>query len=208
MSLEKSGIIRSNKFVENGIYLTDKNDQTWLLLLDHQIFKSDGTRNLFTSSNAGNCSDPGLYSRLSIIDNYKYSDGNYYFMVDQDGYIFRWKQSNIPTSSSGSVTGYEFIENTQTGNKYILTSSGCGLRKMSGSTYLSFGTSQGSGNWYGALGAYAAWGLSVPGFGTTTTNAYTTDGGAAPKDYIKFYVRVDNFSIGSNRIIANNIIED
>jgi hypothetical protein len=72
--LTKTGIMYDN-MVEPFITLPD--GSYWQLMLFHYV---DGGHNLFTSSNATNCNDFGLYSRLKDINNFTYN-GKYEFYV-------------------------------------------------------------------------------------------------------------------------------
>jgi len=83
MAISKTGILSAN-LIEP--YLTLSDGSNWQLLLYHYV---DGGNNLFTSSNATDCNEWGLYSRLKWINEFTYND-KYEFYVRQDGVEHRW----------------------------------------------------------------------------------------------------------------------
>jgi len=164
--LTKTGILYDN-MIESIKVLPD--GSYWQLLLFHYV---DNGNNLFTSSNATNCNDFGLYSRLKDINNFTYN-GKYEFYVIQDDIEYRWTQTNQPTASSVSglttVSGYANPVN--------------GLAKASQSyTYIGYGT------WWGACGAWTKYSTGgktgIPGFGTHDVNGMCTR-------YLALYARIE-----------------
>jgi len=154
-------MIESIKVLPDGSY--------WQLLLFHYV---DNGNNLFTSSNATNCNDFGLYSRLKDINNFTYN-GKYEFYVIQDDIEYRWTQTNQPTASSVSglttVSGYANPVN--------------GLAKANQSyTYIGYGT------WWGACGSWTKYSTGgktgIPGFGTHDVNGMCTR-------YLALYARIE-----------------
>ena len=182
--LTKSGILQDN-IIEQ--YLTLNDGSHWKLMLSHYV---DNGRNLFTSSNATDCNELGLYSRLKDINNYTY-DNKYEFYVIQDGKEFRWTQTSQPTASSctglTTVSGY--------------TNPQRGLAKAgSANTYLGYGV------WWGACGCWTSYSVSgktgIPGFGPASADGICTD-------YLILYTRIDNpkAQLENTTSYATNFIE-
>ena len=164
--LLKTGVLKDN-MVEPFITLPD--GSYWQLMLFHYV---DGGHNLFTSSNATNCNDFGLYSRLKDINNFTYN-GKYEFYVIQDDIEYRWTQTNQPTASSiaglTTVSGYNNPVN--------------GLAKASQSnTYIGYNA------WWGACGCWTSFSsggkTGIPGFGSHNADGICTR-------YLALYARIE-----------------
>ena len=163
LNITKTGILNA-KIVEPFITLPD--GSYWQLVLYHYV---DGGKNLFTQSNATNCNELGLYSRLKWINNFTYN-GLYEFYVIQDGVEHRWTQTSQPTASS--IAGFTVIS----GNPVN------GLAKASQSnTYIGYNS------WWGACGCWTQYSTGgatgIPGFG-----AHGADGIA--QKYLALYARI------------------
>ena len=163
MAISKTGILSAN-LIEP--YLTLSDGSNWQLLLYHYV---DGGNNLFTSSNATDCNEWGLYSRLKWINEFTYND-KYEFYVRQDGVEHRWTQTNKPTASS--IAGLTVI----TGNPVN------GLAKANQSnTYIGYNS------WWGACGCWTSYSTGgktgIPGFGTHNAAGICTQ-------YLALYARV------------------
>ena len=164
--ISKTGIFQGN-LIEPFIVLED--DSKWQLLLFHLV--DNGTR-LFTQSNATNCNDFGLYSRLKWIDNFTYN-GDYEFYVIQDGTKFRWIQPSSPLNTTVQglqvVTGYSDPVN--------------GLARCSqNKTYL------GQNVWWGACGCWTSYTLGgktgIPGFGPHNSSSMC-------EKFLALYARIE-----------------
>ena len=165
LNISKTGSL-SGKAIEPFITLPD--GSSWQLLLFHYVNKGN---NLFTQSNATNCNDFGLYSRLKWIDNFTY-DNKYEFYVIQDGGEHRWTQTNVPTTST-TATDLTVI----TGNPVN------GIAKGSqGNTYLGYNS------WWGACGCWTSYTsggkTGIPGFGTHGVDAMC-------ENYLALYARIE-----------------
>lgn len=177
--LTKTGILYDN-MIESIKVLPD--DSYWQLVLFHYV---DGGNNLFTSTNAIDCNEFGLFSRLKDIDNFTYNN-KYEFYVIQDDTEFRWTQTNKPTASAISglsvVSGYTNPVN--------------GLAKASQSnTYIGYGS------WWGACGCYTSYTQSgktgIPGFGPHNANGICTR-------YLALYARIPSPSAKLADQLANS----
>ena len=182
--ITKTGILKNN-IIES--YLTLPDNSYWKLILYHYV---DNGNNLFTSSNATDCNDFGLYSKLKYIDNYTYN-GKYEFYVIQDGKEFRWTQTSQPTASS--IAGLTVVDG--------YTDPVTGLAKASQSnTYIGYG------NWWGACGCwtkYSAGGKTgIPGFGPKGAEGIC-------EKYLALYVRIEknNISFTDGFVEATEFIE-
>lgn len=177
--LTKTGILHDN-MIESIKVLPD--GSYWQLVLFHYV---DGGNNLFTSANATDCNEFGLFSRLKDIDNFTYNN-KYEFYVIQDDTEFRWTQTNKPTASAISglsvVSGYTNPVN--------------GLAKASqSSTYIGYGS------WWGACGCYTSYTQSgktgIPGFGPHNANGICTR-------YLALYARIPSPSAKLADQLANS----
>ena len=180
--ISKTGILQGN-LVEPFITLEDGSN--WQLLLFHLVDK--GTR-LFTQSNAINCNDYGLYSRLKWINEFKYNN-KYEFYVIQDGVKHRWTQTSQPTASS--IAGFTVISGNPTN----------GLAKANQSnTYLGYNA------WWGACGCWTSYSTGgktgIPGFGPHNANGMC-------EKYLALYARVEKPKtfIENNGIQSNEFYE-
>ncbi len=184
MSITKKGQLNGTDIIEPFLTLAD--GSKWQLLLYHYVDKGN---NLFTSSNATFCNDPGLYSRLAWVDDFIY-DKKYEFYVIQDGTIHRWTQTSAPTASS--ITGFTVIS----GNPVY------GLAKSTSqsNTYLGYSS------WWGACGCWTKYTLSgkagIPGFGGASVTGMCTQ-------YLALYARIDNIHafVENGISSANNFYE-
>jgi len=111
----------------------------------------DDGKNLFTSSNANNCNDFGLFSRLKDIDDFKLNN-RYEFYAIQDDTEYRWIQNNAPLTTT-SVAGFSAVSG--------YNSPGAGICKCSGNTLLARTNS--TGNWWNAFGCYTLYSGGIPG---------------------------------------------
>lgn len=164
LNISKTGILSATP-IEPYLNLSD--GSKWQLLLFHYV---DGGNNLFTQSNATDCNDWGLYSRLKWVDEFTY-DNKYEFYVIQDGIEHRWTQTSKPTASS--ITGLTVIS----GNPVN------GLAKASQSNaYLGYGS------WWGACGSWTKYTTGgktgIPGFGP-----HGADGMC--EKYLALYARIE-----------------
>ena len=147
LNISKTGTLHGN-ITEPFMTLSDGTN--WQLLLFHQV--DNGTR-LFTSSNAGNNTEWGLYSRLNWIDKFKIGS-QYEFYVIQDGVVSRWVQTNAPLTTT-SVSGFSAITGAPGG----------GICKCNGNTLLA--ASNTTSNWWRACGCYTIYNGGIPGFGSS-----------------------------------------
>lgn len=183
MNISKTGILNTN-IIEPFISLAD--GSKWQLVLFHYV---DNGNNLFTQSNATDCNDWGLYSRLKWIDEFKY-DNKYEFYVIQDGTEHRWTQTSKPTASS--ISGFTVVS----GNP------GRGLAKGNQSnTYLGYGS------WWSACGCWTKYSTGgktgIPGFGPTSAAGIC-------ENYLALYARIDTpnaFADKSEAFQANDFYE-
>lgn len=164
VNIDKKGILTTGELIEPFITLSDGSH--WQLLLFHYV---DNGNNLFTSSNAADCDNFGLYSRLKWIDSFKYNN-LYEFYVIQDGTQFRWTQTNAPLTTT-VVSGFTAISG--------YTNPINGICKCSGNTLLA--TSNSTGNWWRACGCWTIYNGGIPGFGNSVIC----------KKYLALYARIN-----------------
>jgi len=113
---------------------------------------------LFTQSNATNNEEPGLFSRLYLLESapalFQTSGAFEFiaFMPDDNDLIYRWKQTSNPMTTT-SVSGFTNISNST-----------AGLSKYNSNTYL-----RTQATWWGAVGCWTAYTQGgrrgIPGFG-------------------------------------------
>lgn len=178
--LTKTGIMHDN--MEESI-MTLPDGSCWQLLLFHYV---DNGNNLFTSSNATNCNDFGLFSRLKDINNFKIGT-QYEFYGLQDGNAYRWIQTNAPMTTT-AVTGFSAVSG--------YTSPGAGICKCNGNTVLArTGTTS---NWWNAVGCYTKYNGGIPGYAQTIC-----------KKYMALYARIEkaDVKISNQTLNASEIIE-
>lgn len=164
-NISKTGIWTNNNIIEPFITLSDGSN--WQLIMFHYV---DGGNNLFTQTNAADCNDFGLYSKLKWINLFTYN-GKYEFYVIQDGIEHRWTQTSQPTATA--PTGMTVI----TGNPVQ------GIAKANQSnTYLGYNT------WWGACGCWTKYTTGgktgIPGFGSHDANGMCTQ-------YLALYARIE-----------------
>lgn len=151
MAITKTGQLKL-QIVEPFITLSDGSQ--WQLLCAHYI---DHGNNMFTSSNAGYCNLPGLYSRCKYADQFLLN-GKYEFYAIQDGKTMRWTQTNAPSASS--IAGFTVISGPVTR----------GLVRNGGNTYFGYGS------WWSAVGCWTTYGsgatLGIPGMDSTNAVEY------------------------------------
>lgn len=164
INITKTGQLNGN-IVEPFITLAD--GSKWQLLLFHYV---DYGNHLFTQSNATNCNDWGLYSRLKWVDEFKY-DNKYEFYVIQDGVEHRWTQTSKPTASS--ISGLTVISGAPVN----------GLAKANQSnTYIGYSS------WWGACGCWTKYSTGgktgIPGFGPHSATGIC-------EKYLALYARIE-----------------
>lgn len=173
--LTKTGIMYDN-MIESIMTLPDGSH--WQLLMFHYV---DNGKNLFTSTNASNCNDFGLFSRLKDIDSFKIGN-QYEFYAIQDGTAYRWIQTNAPLTTT-SVAGFAAVSG--------YTSPGAGICKCAGKTLLARTNS--TGNWWNAMGCYTIYNNGIPGFNSVVC-----------KKYIALYARIPNADAKLSNQTANS----
>ena len=172
--LTKTGIMYDN--MEESI-MTLPDGSHWQLLMFHYV---DDGKNLFTSSNANNCNDFGLFSRLKDIDDFKLNN-RYEFYAIQDDTEYRWIQTNAPLTTT-SVAGFSAVSG--------YNSPGAGICKCSGNTLLARTNS--TGNWWNAFGCYTLYSGGIPGLNQTVC-----------KKYLALYARIEKADVKLSNQTAN-----
>lgn len=172
--LTKTGIMYDN--MEESI-MTLPDGSHWQLLMFHYV---DDGKNLFTSSNANNCNDFGLFSRLKDIDGFKLNN-QYEFYAIQDDTTYRWIQTNAPLTTT-AVTGFSAVSG--------YNSPGAGICKCSGNTLLARTNS--TGNWWNAMGCYTIYNNGIPGFNSIIC-----------KKYMALYARIEKADVKLSNQTAN-----
>lgn len=162
LNISKSGTLSGN-IIEPFISLADGSN--WQLLLFHYV---DGGNNLFTSSNAQDCTEWGLYSRLKWIDSFTYDSKYEFYIIQDDTVTGRWTQTNAPLTTT-SVAGYTAVSGTPGG----------GICKCNGNTVLA--ATNTTSNWWRACGCWTAYQGGIPGFGSSVVC----------KKYLALYARID-----------------
>lgn len=173
--LTKTGVLYDN-MIESIITLPD--NSYWQLLMFHYV---DNGNNLFTSSNANNCNDFGLFSRLKDIDNFKFNN-QYEFYAIQDDVPYRWIQTNAPLTTT-SVAGFSAVSG--------YTSPRAGICKCAGKTLLARTNS--TSNWWNAFGCYTLYNGGIPGLNQVVC-----------KKYLALYVRIEKPDVKLSNQTANS----
>jgi len=152
LDMTRTGLSCANRFQE--LY-EDQNGNRFMLLLWHD--NKQGAQ-LFTSSNATRNEEPGLFSRIYLLESAPalfQTDGKFEFialMPDDNDLIYRWTQTSNPMTTT-SVSGFTNISNST-----------AGLSKYNSNTYL-----RTQATWWGAVGCWTAYTQGgrrgIPGFG-------------------------------------------
>ena len=172
--LTKTGVMYDN-MVEPFITLSD--GSYWQLLMFHYV---DDGKNLFTSSNANNCNDFGLFSRLKDIDGFKLNN-QYEFYAIQDSTAYRWIQTNAPLTTT-AVAGFSVVSG--------YNSPGAGICKCNGNTLLA--RTNTTSNWWNAFGCYKLYNGGIPGLNSVVC-----------KKYLALYARIEKVDVKISNQIAN-----
>ena len=153
-------------------FITLADGSYWRLICGHYI---DHGNNLFTSSNAGYCNEPGLYSRCAMADAFKF--GNLWeFYAIQDGKKMRWTQTSAPSASS--IAGFTVVSGPVTR----------GLARNGSNTYFGYGS------WWSAVGCWTP-------YGSGATRGIPGMDGTNAIEYLYVYARIDK----PNAFIENGV---
>lgn len=200
VSFNKSGIINANYFSEHLISLYDPElyvepDQSaWIRIVHH----ANADTKKFASTNTFSSHvylDGDRWFNASVCN---LLSENWELMVKQRETVdgterkWRWVQPNNPmTATFNDVVAANITQNTSTG--YSTTTWG-GLYYKNSSTYLCANNGA-SGNWWGAIGAWATHNGGIPAWG----------GYVVTTGFIDLYLRVDQIKLDHASIFENAI---
>ena len=162
-NITKSNTQPNNWFTNSKVSLyglTTKtfDNATWVKVFSHQ--PASGTVLFANSAEALCCNTTGKYSILNRLEEFRGSDNSFEFMLEYNNSTTaynRWKQTSNPTTTTESVTGYQAISISWTGDLW----GGLALSN-SGSTFI-----DGSINhayWWYAIGSYLKYDSAIPGY--------------------------------------------
>ena len=133
------------------------NGATWAQILYH--FNDSGSQLFASSDNLSSQTKNDFYRNSQFANLARYNLTSYEFLLQYShisGYN-QWKQTSNPATVNNTISGYQAVSISWSDNAWG------GIAKSSTTASTFIDGSPGTGTWFYALGAYAAWNGGIPG---------------------------------------------
>ena len=133
------------------------NGATWAQILYH--FNDSGSQLFASSDNLSSQTKNDFYRNSQFANLARYNLTSYEFLLQYShisGYN-QWKQTSNPATANNTISGYQAVSISWNDNAWG------GIAKSSTTASTFIDGSPGTGTWFYALGAYAAWNGGIPG---------------------------------------------
>ena len=133
------------------------NGATWAQILYH--FNDSGSQLFASSDNLSSQTKSDFYRNSQFANLARYNLTSYEFLLQYShisGYN-QWKQTSNPATVNNTISGYQAVSISWSDNAWG------GIAKSSTTASTFIDGSPGTGTWFYALGAYAAWNGGIPG---------------------------------------------
>ena len=133
------------------------NGATWAQILYH--FNDSGSQLFASSDNLSSQTKNDFYRNSQFANLARYNLTSYEFLLQYShisGYN-QWKQTSNPATANNTISGYQAVSISWSDNAWG------GIAKSSTTASTFIDGSPGTGTWFYALGAYAAWNGGIPG---------------------------------------------
>ena len=133
------------------------NGATWAQILYH--FNDSGSQLFASSDNLSSQTKNDFYRNSQFANLARYNLTSYEFLLQYShisGYN-QWKQTSNPATVNNTISGYQAVSISWNDNAWG------GIAKSSTTASTFIDGSPGTGTWFYALGAYAAWNGGIPG---------------------------------------------
>ena len=133
------------------------NGATWAQILYH--FNDSGSQLFASSDNLSSQTKNDFYRNSQFANLARYNLTSYEFLLQYShisGYN-QWKQTSNPVTANNTISGYQAVSISWNDNAWG------GIAKSSTTASTFIDGSPGTGTWFYALGAYAAWNGGIPG---------------------------------------------